>query len=138
MFLGETFCLIAFTLLNSRLNPFRLAARQRRAAASAAAKKRASYDDSGVSLQNEPLLGADALDDSDIERRAAYADADTEVAQPEKVDWRKALLFWTPAACDILGTTCMNVGLFFVPVSIYQMLRGALVLCVDALSLLRS
>ncbi|TNY23696.1 hypothetical protein DMC30DRAFT_414022 [Rhodotorula diobovata] len=136
MFLGETFCLIAFTLLNSRLNPFRLAARQRRAAASAAAKKRASYDDSGVSLQDEPLLGADALDDSDIERRAAYADADAEVAQPEKVDWRKALLFWTPAACDILGTTCMNVGLFFVPVSIYQMLRGALVLWVGVFSVI--
>lgn len=30
------------------------------------------------------------------------------------------LLFFAPAACDICGTTLMNVGLLFTPVSIYQ------------------
>jgi len=29
-------------------------------------------------------------------------------------------LFFTPALCDICGTTLMNVGLLFTPVSIYQ------------------
>ncbi|KAK9376996.1 uncharacterized protein V1513DRAFT_436987 [Lipomyces chichibuensis] len=41
-----------------------------------------------------------------------------------------------PAFCDICGTTLMNVGLFFTPVSIYQMTRGALVLFVGLFSVI--
>ena len=37
---------------------------------------------------------------------------------------------------QICGTTLMNVGLLFVPVSVYQMLRGALVLWVGLFSVL--
>ncbi|BGP45923.1 hypothetical protein JCM10450v2_001758 [Rhodotorula kratochvilovae] len=146
MFLGETFCLIAFTFLNSRLNPFRIAKRRRASAAargaalsadgsrlSAAPLSRTNdYSDSALSLQQEPLLG-----DSDVETGASTPlkpEGVMQAQEGEKVDWRKALLFWTPAACDILGTTCMNIGLFFVPVSIYQMLRGALVLWVGVFS----
>ncbi|GAC99413.1 hypothetical protein PHSY_007014 [Pseudozyma hubeiensis SY62] len=43
-------------------------------------------------------------------------------------------LFFMPALCDICGTTLMNVGLLFTPVSIYQMTRGALVLWVGVFS----
>ncbi|GJE86894.1 DMT family transporter [Phanerochaete sordida] len=46
------------------------------------------------------------------------------------------LLLWLPAACDLTGTTLMNVGLLYTPVSIYQMTRGALVLFVGVLSVL--
>ncbi|CCL98945.1 uncharacterized protein FIBRA_00953 [Fibroporia radiculosa] len=46
----------------------------------------------------------------------------------------KVLLLWFPAACDLTGTTLMNVGLLYTPVSIYQMTRGALVLFVGVLS----
>ncbi|TFK55226.1 hypothetical protein OE88DRAFT_1805602 [Heliocybe sulcata] len=46
------------------------------------------------------------------------------------------LLFWLPAACDLTGTTLMNVGLLYTPVSIYQMTRGALVLFVGVLSVI--
>ncbi|KAI0948266.1 hypothetical protein AcV7_009066 [Taiwanofungus camphoratus] len=46
----------------------------------------------------------------------------------------KILLLWFPAACDLTGTTLMNVGLLYTPVSIYQMTRGALVLFVGVLS----
>ncbi|OJA21119.1 hypothetical protein AZE42_08292 [Rhizopogon vesiculosus] len=46
----------------------------------------------------------------------------------------KILLLWFPAACDLTGTTLMNVGLLYTPVSIYQMTRGALVLFVGILS----
>lgn len=35
-----------------------------------------------------------------------------------------------PAMCDILGTTMLNVGLTVVPVSVYQMLRGLIILFV--------
>ncbi|KAJ3763757.1 hypothetical protein EV360DRAFT_32870 [Lentinula raphanica] len=46
----------------------------------------------------------------------------------------KYLLLWIPAACDLTGTTLMNVGLLYTPVSIYQMTRGSLVLFVGFLS----
>ncbi|KAG9318528.1 hypothetical protein JVU11DRAFT_619 [Chiua virens] len=48
----------------------------------------------------------------------------------------KLLLLWFPAACDLAGTTLMNVGLLYTPVSIYQMTRGALVLFVGVLSVI--
>ncbi|KAF8921459.1 hypothetical protein CPB85DRAFT_1428442 [Mucidula mucida] len=46
----------------------------------------------------------------------------------------KVMLLWIPAACDLTGTTMMNIGLLYTPVSIYQMTRGALVLFVGFLS----
>ncbi|KAL0947099.1 hypothetical protein HGRIS_013237 [Hohenbuehelia grisea] len=48
----------------------------------------------------------------------------------------KVLLLWIPAACDLTGTTMMNIGLLYTPVSIYQMTRGALVLFVGILSVI--
>ncbi|KAG6821183.1 hypothetical protein H0H93_005403 [Arthromyces matolae] len=48
----------------------------------------------------------------------------------------KVLLLWVPAACDLTGTTLMNVGLLYTPVSIYQMTRGALVLFVGVFSVI--
>ncbi|ODQ50849.1 hypothetical protein SAICODRAFT_31622 [Saitoella complicata NRRL Y-17804] len=59
-----------------------------------------------------------------------------------KVDGRQELRGWKllymalPAACDICGTTLMNVGLLFVSASIYQMIRGALVLYVGLFSVI--
>ncbi|KAJ7632450.1 hypothetical protein FB45DRAFT_1057537 [Roridomyces roridus] len=53
---------------------------------------------------------------------------------PEQLAGWKILLLWIPAACDLTGTTLMNVGLLYTPVSIYQMSRGALVLFVGVLS----
>lgn len=38
-----------------------------------------------------------------------------------------------PAVCDLTGTTLLNVGLIYSPVSIYQMTRGSLVLFVALL-----
>ncbi|KAF9792291.1 hypothetical protein BJ322DRAFT_32996 [Thelephora terrestris] len=49
------------------------------------------------------------------------------------VGWRCTLL-WLPALCDLTGTTLMNIGLLYTPVSIYQMTRGSLVLFVGVLS----
>ncbi|KIJ69344.1 hypothetical protein HYDPIDRAFT_123716 [Hydnomerulius pinastri MD-312] len=56
-------------------------------------------------------------------------------ASQELRGW-KLLLLWFPAACDLTGTTLMNVGLLYTPVSIYQMTRGALVLFVGVLSVI--
>ncbi|QRV96692.1 Solute carrier family 35 member F6 [Ceratobasidium sp. AG-Ba] len=41
---------------------------------------------------------------------------------------------WLPALCDLTATTLMGAGLLHIPVSIYQMTRGALVLWVGVLS----
>jgi drug/metabolite transporter (DMT)-like permease len=41
-----------------------------------------------------------------------------------------------PAVCDLLGTTLLNVGLVYTPVSIYQMTRGSIVLFVAILSVI--
>lgn len=54
----------------------------------------------------------------------------------EEMTTAAASLFFMPALCDICGTTLMNVGLLFTPVSIYQMTRGALVLWVGIFSVI--
>ncbi|CAA7265396.1 unnamed protein product [Cyclocybe aegerita] len=53
---------------------------------------------------------------------------------PQALQGWKICLLWIPAACDLTGTTLMNVGLLYTPVSIYQMTRGALVLFVGVFS----
>jgi drug/metabolite transporter (DMT)-like permease len=60
----------------------------------------------------------------------------TKIDQSGKEQLRgwKILLLWLPTICDLTGTTLMNVGLLYTPVSLFQMTRGALVLFVGALS----
>ncbi|KAF8968359.1 hypothetical protein BDZ97DRAFT_1800148 [Flammula alnicola] len=55
---------------------------------------------------------------------------------PQPLEGWHILLLWIPAACDLTGTTLMNVGLLYTPVSIYQMTRGALVLFVGVFSVI--
>lgn len=55
---------------------------------------------------------------------------------PQKMEGWKVVLLALPASCDIIGTTLMNVGLLMVPVSIYQMIRGSIVLFVGSFSIL--
>ncbi|WFD01065.1 hypothetical protein MYAM1_003825 [Malassezia yamatoensis] len=50
--------------------------------------------------------------------------------------WKLAILFIVPALCDIFATTLMNSALIIMPVSIFQMTRGALVLWVGLFSVL--
>ncbi|ODQ79858.1 hypothetical protein BABINDRAFT_161534 [Babjeviella inositovora NRRL Y-12698] len=46
----------------------------------------------------------------------------------------KTAILAIPACCDILATTLMNVGLTMIPVSIYQMTRGSIILFVALFS----
>lgn len=62
--------------------------------------------------------------------------SESQKTSPERLTGRRILLLWLPAICDLTGTTLMNVGLLYTPVSIYQMTRGALVLFVGILSVL--
>ncbi|KAJ2450593.1 hypothetical protein EV183_004194 [Coemansia sp. RSA 2336] len=65
---------------------------------------------------------------SDSDSADTPASANTADALPLKpiTGWA-TLYMWLPAVCDLLGTTLMNVGLFFTSASVYQMLRGAVV-----------
>ncbi|KAI8584604.1 hypothetical protein K450DRAFT_217090 [Umbelopsis ramanniana AG] len=45
----------------------------------------------------------------------------------ELAGW-KNFLFWIPTICDLTATTLMNVGLIYTAASVYQMLRGAVVI----------
>ncbi|KAG8922157.1 hypothetical protein FRC00_007767, partial [Tulasnella sp. 408] len=63
-------------------------------------------------------------------------EAEDEHAKGLELKGWKVLLFFLPAACDLTGTTLMNVGLLYTPVSIYQMTRGALVLWVGIFSVI--
>ncbi|KZO98989.1 hypothetical protein CALVIDRAFT_534532 [Calocera viscosa TUFC12733] len=83
---------------------------------------------------NEGTQAALAEDD-DLEEVAEESTlTSVEKARP-MTGWRMCLLFF-PAFFDICGTTLMNVGLLYTPVSIYQMTRGALVLWVGLFSVL--
>jgi drug/metabolite transporter (DMT)-like permease len=59
---------------------------------------------------------------------------DSEPPISPKLHGKKLLLLSIPACFDICGTTLMNVGLFLIPVSIFQMTRGAVVLFVGLFS----
>jgi len=48
----------------------------------------------------------------------------------------RSLEFFFPATCDILATTLMNLALLIMPVSVFQMTRGALVMWVGLLSVI--
>lgn len=144
MFLGECLCLLAFSFLSSRFNPFKTPTRtsvsqSRRAALSGNVARLASaplsrpdesaifFNDSAISLQDESRYDEDDLVSSgrskEVEEKGVV------------MNWKSAIVFWIPTCCDILGTTAMNIGLLFVPVSVYQMLRGAIVLFVALLSI---
>lgn len=52
----------------------------------------------------------------------------------QKLKGKLVFLLAIPASCDLLATTIMNIGLMMVPVSVYQMVRGAIVLFVGFFS----
>ncbi|ODV60592.1 uncharacterized protein ASCRUDRAFT_70499 [Ascoidea rubescens DSM 1968] len=75
----------------------------------------------------KPLL----TDDNDINDSN---DLD-QIKLKKKMSFKDSLILCFPTICDILGTTLMNLGLLYTPVSIYQMTRGALVIFVALFSI---
>lgn len=55
-------------------------------------------------------------------------------SEKKPLQGQKVWLLALPASCDICATTLMNVGLLVTPVSIFQMVRGAIVLFVAGFS----
>ncbi len=50
--------------------------------------------------------------------------------------WKTWLIVSVPSVCDMLGSSMQQIGLIFTPVSIYQMLKGSILLFSAALSVL--
>ncbi|KAG9087179.1 hypothetical protein FRC07_012885 [Ceratobasidium sp. 392] len=86
-----------------------------------------------IAARNSPpqLPLTDDTDDEDEEPAAGSKGP----SLPALSGW-KLLYLWFPALCDFIGTTLMNMGLIYTPVSIYQMTRGALVVWVGLLSVI--
>ncbi|KAF9427426.1 hypothetical protein BGZ76_002352 [Entomortierella beljakovae] len=54
----------------------------------------------------------------------------------QKLEGIRVLLLWLPTLCDMTASTLMNVGLIYCAASVYQMLRGALVIFTGLLSVI--
>lgn len=61
-------------------------------------------------------------------------EAEEQEQESPKLEGRKVLLLAIPTCCDIVATTLMNAGLLLIPVSVFQMIRGSIVLFVGCLS----
>ena len=113
MFIGEMMCLVAFAL-----QPY-------------VARLRGQSTDA-----YEPLAQEEDRVSSETVRPPIKSSEET-VDRPSLplAGWAK---FWflLPTMCDLTGTTLMNVGLIYTPVSIYQMTRGLLVLWVGIFSVI--
>ncbi|KAI9226206.1 MAG: hypothetical protein DHS80DRAFT_19093 [Piptocephalis tieghemiana] len=106
MFIGEFMCLVTVGLLSLR--------------------DRYQSRRYGQGKSPPPLYSPLPRDGSDVSSQ----DDDTTLAPtttPALTGWKRCLL-WLPTLCDICGTTLMNVGLIYCSASVYQMLRGAVVL----------
>ncbi|KAF8924424.1 hypothetical protein EDD21DRAFT_363792 [Dissophora ornata] len=54
----------------------------------------------------------------------------------KKLEGFYVLLLWLPTLCDMTASTLMNVGLIYCAASVYQMLRGALVIFTGIMSII--
>ena len=75
-----------------------------------------------------------ATDEQQNNQQQALVEAETEQKPP--LVGLNQLWFLLPTLCDLTATTLMNVGLMFVSASIYQMLRGSVVLFTGTFSTL--
>ncbi|KAJ2063805.1 hypothetical protein GGI17_001437 [Coemansia sp. S146] len=117
MFYGEMLCLACFYLYS--LYQRRSDASPRRDGYEAISETDES-DESVNAHVAEAIPTTDALPAVVLEESGAPR-------QPKPIAGYATLWMWVPAVCDLLGTTLMNVGLFFTTASVYQMLRGAVV-----------
>jgi len=120
MFLGESLCMLVFLFATMQ---------QRR-------ERRRLLSNHGT--ERQPLLNDHAASKEDAPTTHATTAKDSK-QQPEANKTKKKfqpLLFVLPALCDMTGTSCMYIGLTLTSASIYQMLRGSVVIFTGILSVL--
>ncbi|KAJ1645091.1 hypothetical protein J3B02_000288 [Coemansia erecta] len=121
MFYGEMLCLLCLYLLSLRRNSGNN---------SNGVENRDGYQpiaDNDDDIEDEELDQQIARDVPTTDALPVIEGGNDPVELKPIVGWA-TLLMWIPAACDLMGTTLMNVGLFFTTASVYQMLRGAVVI----------
>lgn len=92
-------------------------------------------DEDGGRADEDMTSSQTLVDPTNVVAKAIFDGEDVPIERRPLEGWRVTLLA-LPAICDILGTTLMNAGLLLVAASIYQMVRGALVLFVGLFSVL--
>lgn len=56
--------------------------------------------------------------------------------EEEVAHWKKYIYVIAPAMCDMLATSSMNIGLLWIPASVWQMMRGSMVIFSAILSII--
>ncbi|KAF9332574.1 hypothetical protein BG006_004557 [Podila minutissima] len=120
MFAGETLCLVVASVCAFLAERF----------------GRAKWADLVLDEEDEGLAVVDS--DGLISSQPGHghgAHAQTNVKK-KKLEGPLVLLLWIPTLCDMTASTLMNVGLIYCAASVYQMLRGALVIFTGILSVI--
>jgi hypothetical protein len=90
----------------------------------------------GIHSHGEGVYGSSVAVAGEEEEDASPLVKTLSQQEPTELRGKTLLLLALPSACDIMGTTLVNVGLIMVPASIYQMVRGFLVVFVGLFSVI--
>jgi Nucleotide-sugar transporter len=90
----------------------------------------------GLHSHGEGVLGSSVAVAGEEEEDTSPLVKTLSQQEPTELKGWNLLLFALPSSCDIMGTTLVNVGLIMVPASIYQMVRGFLVVFVGLFSVI--
>ncbi|KAF0974756.1 hypothetical protein FDP41_006230 [Naegleria fowleri] len=69
-------------------------------------------------------------------KKTAEESSEDSLIEKKPKPFTNPLIFWIPACCDLGGSTLLNFGLFYTDASVYQMLRGILVVFTGLLSVI--
>jgi hypothetical protein len=90
----------------------------------------------GLHSHGEGVLGSSVAVAGEEEEDTSPLVKTLSQQEPTELKGWNLLLLALPSSCDIMGTTLVNVGLIMVPASIYQMVRGFLVVFVGLFSVI--
>ncbi|KAJ4462323.1 putative Integral membrane protein [Paratrimastix pyriformis] len=84
---------------------------------------------------NEPALNSTSADSDKAEQGSYGAVPPKEEKPKEMAGWKKYMAFAIPATCDLIATTLMYIGLMYTTASVFQILRGFMVVMTCILNL---
>ncbi|KAJ3173121.1 hypothetical protein HDU88_004580 [Geranomyces variabilis] len=126
MFIGEALCLLVY-FIGIRVENHR----ERLAGVPVA-----HPDDTGVAVPDDPATETSPLIGPSSTPLNGTVPIEDEALLEVPLTGSRNFLLWLPTLCDMTATTLMNIGLIHVSASIYQMLRGSVVLFTGTLSVI--
>ncbi|KAG0309238.1 hypothetical protein BGZ97_013128 [Linnemannia gamsii] len=118
MFMGETLCLVAASVCAFLAEKF----------------GRAKWAELVLDEEEDDILAVVESDGLIASPHSGHGHDPT--LKKKKLEGPLVLLLWLPTLCDMTASTLMNVGLIYCAASVYQMLRGALVIFTGLLSVM--